>query len=89
LLDQARLLRRQTKYHENGSIGTVVRIDPSGEFGFLVTADGQEVYFNCRSVVEGRLDIEVGSRVSYVEAAGDKGSQASTVKVLGKHGLRF
>ena len=89
LLDQARLLRRQTKYHENGSIGTVVRIDPSGEFGFLVTADGQEVYFNCRSVVDGRLNIEVGSRVSYVEEAGAKGSQASTVKVLGKHNLRI
>ena len=88
LEDQSRLLRRHTKHHENGSIGTVVRVDPSGEFGFLAAADGQEVYFNCRSVVEGRSNIAVGTRVSYVEEAGDKGSQASTVKVLGKHGLR-
>jgi len=88
LQDQARLLRGQTKHHEGEPIGTVVRIDPSGEFGFLERADGQEIYFNCNSVLEGRSNITVGTRVSYVEEIGEKGPQASTVKVLRKHSLR-
>jgi cold shock CspA family protein/ribosome-associated translation inhibitor RaiA len=88
LQDQARLMRGQTKQHENQPIGTIVRIDPSGEFGFLEGADGQEVYFNCNSVLDGAANIAPGTRVSYVEEMGEKGPQASTVKVLGKHGLR-
>lgn len=88
LQDQARVMRGQTKQHENLPVGTVVRIDPSGEFGFLKAADGQEVYFNCNSVLDGASNIALGSRVSYVEEIGAKGPQASTVKILGKHGLR-
>jgi cold shock CspA family protein/ribosome-associated translation inhibitor RaiA len=89
LQDQARLMRGQTKQHENQPIGTIVRIDPSGEFGFLQAADGQEVYFNCNSVVDGASRIAPGTRVSYVQQTGQKGPQASTVKILGKHGLRM
>ena len=88
LQDQARVMRGQTKQHENQTIGTVIRIDPSGEFGFLEGANGQEVYFNCNSVVGDLSNIAQGTRVSYVEEMGEKGPQASTVKVLGKHGLR-
>jgi cold shock CspA family protein/ribosome-associated translation inhibitor RaiA len=88
LQDKARRLRGQTKHHDDEPVGTVVRIDPSGEFGFLESADGQEIYFNCNSVAEGRSNLSVGTRVSYVEESGEKGPQASTVKVLGKHKLR-
>lgn len=88
LQDQARLMRGQTKVHESQPVGTVVRIDPSGEFGFLESADGHEVYFNCNSVLDGGASIAPGTRVSYVEEIGEKGAQASTVKVLHKHGLR-
>jgi cold shock CspA family protein/ribosome-associated translation inhibitor RaiA len=88
LQDQARLMRGQTKAHGSQPIGTVVRIDPSGEFGFLEAADGHEVYFNCNSVLDGASSIAPGARVSYVEEIGEKGAQASTVKVLRKHGLR-
>jgi cold shock CspA family protein/ribosome-associated translation inhibitor RaiA len=89
LQDQARLIRGQTKMHEGQPVGTVVRIDPSGEFGFLESADGHEVYFNCNSVLNGGASsISRGTRVSYVEEIGEKGVQASTVKVLRKHGLR-
>lgn len=88
LQDQVREMQGQTKLHEGEPLGTVVRIDPSGEFGFLEGTDGQEIYFNCNSVVEGRANIAVGSRVSFVEERGEKGPQASTVKVLSKHSLR-
>jgi cold shock CspA family protein len=88
LQDRARLMRGQTKQHESQPVGTVVRIDPSGEFGFLESADGREIYFNRSSVLDGASNITVGTRVSYVEEIGEKGPQASTVKTLGKHGLR-
>lgn len=88
LQDQARVMRGQTKLHEAEPVGTVVRIDPGGEFGFLEGADGHEVYFNCKSIVEGRSNIGIGSHVSYVEELGEKGPQASTVRVLSKHSLR-
>ena len=77
------------KHHEGPSIGTVLRIDPSGEFGFLETSDGQEVYFHRNSVLaDGFSRLTVGSRVTFAEEPGDKGAQATTVKLLGKHGLR-
>jgi len=89
LQDQARRAQGQVKHHQGTPIGTVVRIDPAGEFGFLETADGQEVYFHRNSVLGDEFSRwHVGSRVTYAEEAGDKGTQATTVKPLGKHGLR-
>jgi cold shock CspA family protein len=32
--------------------------------------------------------LAAGSRVTFAEEAGEKGPQSSTVKLLGKHGLR-
>jgi len=89
LQDQVRRLQGQVKKHEGPPSATVVRLDPSGEFGFLETAEGQEVYFHRNSVVDdGYARLHVGTRVTFAEEMGDKGAQASTVKPLGKHGLR-
>lgn len=89
LQDQVRRTQGQVKHHEEAPIATVVRIDPSGEFGFLATSEGHEVYFHRNSVLDnGFAHLLVGSRVSFAETVGDKGPQASTVKLLGKHALR-
>ena len=89
LQDRVRGLQGQVKHHEGPPIGTVVRLDPSGEFGFLETNDGQEIYFHRNSVLDDAFArLAVGSRVTFAEEAGEKGPQASTVKMLGKHGLR-
>jgi len=89
LQDQVRRTQGQVKHHEGPPIGTVVRIDPSGEFGFIETRDGQEVYFHRNSVLgDGFSRLKVGSRVTFAEEAGEKGTQATTVKLLGKHQLR-
>ena len=54
-------------------------IDHSGEFGY-------EVYFHRNSVLDGAFRrLTVGARVTFVEEVGDKGPQASTVRLLGKH----
>jgi cold shock CspA family protein/ribosome-associated translation inhibitor RaiA len=89
LQDQVRRTQGEIKQHDGPAIGTVVRIDSSGEFGFLEAGDGEEIYFHRNSVLnDGFSRLQVGSRVTYAEEMGDKGTQASTVRLMGKHGLR-
>ena len=89
LQDHVRRMQGQVKLHEGQPIGTVTKLDPSGEFGFLESADGREIYFHRNSVLDpGFSHLSVGTRVSFAEEMGEKGPQASTVKLLGKHGLR-
>ena len=89
LQDQVRELQGQVKQHENLPVATVVRLDPSGEFGFIETSDGAEVYFHRNSVLDDAFSrLAVGTRVTFAEGVGEKGPQASTVKLMGKHSLR-
>ena len=89
LLDHARRLQGEVKHHEDQPIGTVSSLDASGGFGFLQSGAGREVYFHRNSVIDGGFSrLRVGSRVVFAEEIGEKGPQASTVKLLGKHGLR-
>lgn len=89
LQDQVRRMRGQVKQHEAEPTGTVKHLDPSNDFGFIEAADGHDVYFHRNSVLDRAFDrLSIGSRVTYFEEAGDKGPQASSVKLLGKHGMR-
>ena len=89
LQDQVRRTQGQVKHREGPPTGTVAQLDPSGEFGFLETGDGQEIYFHRNSVLDdGFARLQVGSRVTYAEEAGEKGTQATTVKLVRKHQLR-
>jgi cold shock CspA family protein len=87
LQDQSQRMRGDVKARNGQPIATVKRLDDG--FGFLETADGRDIYFHRNSVVNDAFSQLVpGCRVIYCEAAGEKGPQASTVKPLGKHGLR-
>jgi len=89
LQDQARRMGGQVKTHEEAAIATVARLDPSGEFGFLETSDGRNIYFHRNSVLDGGFArLSVGTRVTFAEEDGEKGPQASTVTIMGKHSLR-
>jgi len=89
LQDETRRLDGQVKHHDTAPIATVARLDPGGEFGFLETSDGREIYFHRNSVLDdGFAKLAAGTRVTYAEEIGEKGPQASTVRLLGKHGLR-
>jgi cold shock CspA family protein len=89
LQDRVRRLQAHMKTHEAQPSGTVTRFDPNGGFGFIQTADGHEIYFHKNSVIKGPLrKISPGTRVTFVEEKGEKGPQASTVRLLGKHGMR-
>jgi cold shock CspA family protein len=68
LQDQARRLQGQVKHHEGQPVGTVVRLDPSGEFGFLQSSDGRELYFHRNSVLHDKFSrLTTGSRVTFAE----------------------
>jgi cold shock CspA family protein len=86
LQDRARKLQGQIKHHEPQPTGKVLRIDPSGEFGFIETSDGREIYFHRNSVLNGAFArMKPGVKVAYAEEAGEEGPQASTIRLLGKH----
>lgn len=89
LQDNARRMQGMTKSHEGRPVGTVVRLDPAGEFGFLRSTDGGEVYFHRNSILDAEFsELAIGSRVVFAEEIGEKGPQATTVRLLGKHRLR-
>jgi cold shock CspA family protein/ribosome-associated translation inhibitor RaiA len=89
LQDHVRRMQGQVKRHEVQPLGTVKSLDAFGKFGFLEAADGHEVYFHRNSVLDDAFSrLKVGTRVTFVEEPGEKGPQASTVKLLGKHNLR-
>jgi len=89
LQERVRRMQGKVKQHEAPPIATVVRLDASGEFGFLECSDGREIYFHRNSVLDGGFSrLTVGARVAFAEEMGEKGPQASTVRPLGKHSLR-
>lgn len=89
LQDYARRQSGAVKVHKGGSRGRVTRLLPEQSYGFLTTEDGQEIYFHQRSVLNGGFfRLHVGTPVTFVEEAGEKGPQASTVRIVRKPGPR-
>ena len=75
------------KAHETQPVATVSKLD--NDFGFLQTSDGREIYFHRNSVLNGAFSrLQVGARVAFAEEPGEKGPQASTVRLVDKHSLR-
>jgi cold shock CspA family protein/ribosome-associated translation inhibitor RaiA len=83
LQDYARRQRGTVKATSRQPRGRVSQIFPIDEYGYIETDDGREVYFQKSSVLNDSFDrLVVGSAVSYVESPGEKGPQASTVRIL-------
>lgn len=78
--------RRLVKAHQALPHARVARLFPGDGYGFLETADGRELFFHRNSVLrQGFKRLCVGTEVAFVEELGDKGPQASTVKLAGRH----
>lgn len=89
LQDEARKLRGDVKQPAGPPLATVKALVAEQDYGFLETGDRREIYFHRNSVTNGDFDkLRVGDTVSFHESLGDKGPQASTVHLLGKHGMR-
>jgi cold shock CspA family protein len=85
LEDVARKQRGAVKTHESPPHGEVVELEKIDGYGFI-QAGGERIYFHRASVLDDAFDeLAIGTPVAFVEEKGDKGPQASTVRVLGKH----
>jgi len=83
LQDYARRHRRQVKTHEPAPQARISKLFPSAGYGFLETPGGREVYFHGNSVLgEEFARLRIGAAVNFVEEKGEKGPQASTVKLV-------
>ena len=68
--------------------GHVAKFVAGEGYGFIETADGREVYFHRNSVLDDAFEhLTVASEVRFVEEMGEKGPQANTVRLVGKHHL--
>ena len=80
--DYDRERRRKVKYHEEMPRAIVSALFPEKGYGFLTTPDGREFYFHKNSVLHDKFkNLKIGMKVRFVEELGEKGAQASTVKV--------
>lgn len=83
LQDYARKQRGVVKTTVRQARGRVSQLFPADEYGYIESDDGHEVYFQKSSVLKNAFDgLAVGSPVSFVEELGEKGPQASTVRLL-------
>jgi cold shock CspA family protein/ribosome-associated translation inhibitor RaiA len=83
LQDYVRRQRGAVKASIKQARGRVSQLFPIDEYGYIEAEDGHEVYFQKSSVLKDAFDLlAVGGAVSFVEEPGEKGPQASTVKLL-------
>jgi cold shock CspA family protein len=70
--------------HESPPHARVARLFPEDGYGFLETPEGTEVYFHRNSVLDAGFNrLKVGAEVAFVTEEGEKGLQASTVRITG------
>lgn len=85
LQDFAREQRGVVKTHEVPAHGEITEISAVEGHGFIQAGE-RRIYFTRASVLEDAFDeLEVETPVAFVEEKGEKGPQASTVRMLGKH----
>ncbi|MBE9529089.1 MAG: ribosome-associated translation inhibitor RaiA [Proteobacteria bacterium] len=80
--------RTEVKAHEVPAHGHVSQLSPERDFGRIESSDGGDIYFHRNSVLNAEFDkLEIGTEVRFVEEEGERGPQASSVKMIGKHHL--
>lgn len=83
LQDYARRQRGMVKAAATASRGRVAQLFAVEGYGFIEAEDGHDVYFQKSSVLADAFTrLSVGASVSFVEEPGEKGPQASTVRLL-------
>jgi cold shock CspA family protein/ribosome-associated translation inhibitor RaiA len=84
LQDQVRRRRRQVKQHQT-PVARVADILPIRGFGFLEAEDGRRIYFHRNSVLcDAFRRLRRGMLVTFAEERGERGPQASTVRLASR-----
>jgi len=83
LQDFARRQSGAVKVHEPVAHARISKLFPQEGYGFLETSEGREIYFHGNSVLQPGFDrLRVGAEVHFAEEQGEKGPQASTVRLV-------
>ena len=91
LQDYIRKLRGDVKEHDTPPHGRIKEFFPSSidleeGYGVIETSDGRDIYFDAHSLIDAELkDLAEGMEVRFVEEEGEKGPQASSVRLIGRH----
>jgi cold shock CspA family protein/ribosome-associated translation inhibitor RaiA len=86
LEDYVRRRRGDVKAHATPPHGHIVELDADEGYGRIETPDGRLVYFHRNSVLGAEFaSLELGTEVRFEEEMGERGPQASTLHVIGKH----
>ena len=82
--------RGETKSHpEQELAGVVVRLFREQGYGFIKGTDNREIYFHKNSLPADSFDrLRVGTGVQWEEQEGEKGPQATTVRIVDQPGAR-
>jgi len=83
-LKNQRHRRTREGHHDAGNqhLGQVTELTPGQDFGFILTAEGGQLYFHRNSVLSGDFDaLKPGQEVYYVESSGDTGPTAIKVRI--------
>jgi ribosomal subunit interface protein len=78
--------RREVKAHATPPHGRIAELLSAEAFGRIETLEGRLVYFHRNSVINANFEkLHVGDKVRFTEEVGERGPQASTVQLVGKH----
>ena len=82
LAEHSSITQQQVKTHEDFTRhGRIIRLFPAGDYGFIETDDGLEVYFHANALKKGNFAaLTPGTAVKFGQEEGDKGPQATWVQ---------
>lgn len=87
LEEYVHISHRDLKDHDLPAHGTIGQIFPEAGYGFIRGFGTEQIYFHRNAVIDGFENLEIGMDVRFEEEDGDKGPQASTVKIVRKEHL--
>ncbi len=80
--ESSRISQGDVKHHPPIVHGEIARLFTEDEFGFIVSANGDEYYFNADNLVKHRFDhLKIGMPVHFIEKMGNEGLKACRVSV--------
>jgi cold shock CspA family protein len=84
LQKHAKRRQGEMKTHETADQGQISELNPAMDYGRIITAAGDDIYFHRNSILNADFAaLQIGTRVSFIEEEGNEGPQASSVRVLG------
>ncbi|MGV1098888.1 HPF/RaiA family ribosome-associated protein [Thiovibrio sp. JS02] len=75
----------EVKSHEELPMGRISELHADEDYGRIVTAGGDDIYFHRNSLIGADFaELAIGSEVRFVEEMGNEGPQATSVRIVGK-----